>query len=221
MTDLLTTVGDLTITDRFVADPVTDRIAGVSVIGRRPDRAVHAGREPDQMAPRHTSWFFETFLLIPHLAEYQPFHPDYGYLFNSYYEGVGSRYPRNGRGFLSRPGIKEIGDYRSHVDEAMTTLLDRPAGESVAGLVELGIQHEQQHQELLLMDIKHVLSLNPLHPAYDAVRMPKPSTRALRPGSTTRPAPTKSVMRAWASVSTTSCLVTTPTSTGSPSPTGR
>ena len=72
------------------------------------------------MAPRHTSWFFETFLLSPGLKGYEPFHPAYEYLFNSYYEGVGTPYPRDQRGLLSRPGIKEIADYRAHVDVAMS-----------------------------------------------------------------------------------------------------
>jgi ergothioneine biosynthesis protein EgtB len=177
MTDLLMTVGDLTITDRFVATrSLTESLASPlsaedQTVQSMPDVS------PTKWHRAHTSWFFETFLLIPHLEGYRPFHPDFGYLFNSYYEGVGSRFPRNGRGLLSRPGINEIADYRSYVDEAMTTLLDNPAPAPVAGLVELGIQHEQQHQELLLMDIKHVLSLNPLEPAYDAVRLPKPTTR--------------------------------------------
>jgi ergothioneine biosynthesis protein EgtB len=116
----------------------------------------------------HTSWFFETFLLEPELEGYEAFHPAYGYLFNSYYETVGARHPRPERGLLSRPGIHEVAAYRSHVDRAMEALLDRPYSPEVAALVELGVHHEQQHQELLLMDIKHVLSRNPLWPAYVA-----------------------------------------------------
>src|ERR1700678_2855375 len=102
---------------------------------------------PTKWHRAHTTWFFETFLLTPSLRDYQLFHPDFGYLFNSYYEGVGARYPRNDRGLLSRPGIGEIAEYRSHVDGAMTSLLEGRSAESSAGLVELGIQHEQQHQE--------------------------------------------------------------------------
>ena len=121
---------------------------------------------PTKWHRAHTSWFFETFLLGPSLGGYEVFHPSYGYLFNSYYEAVGSRHPRAERGVLSRPGIDEIAAYRRHVDNAMLQLLDGLGDPSMASLVELGLNHEQQHQELLLMDIKHVLSRNPLQPAY-------------------------------------------------------
>jgi ergothioneine biosynthesis protein EgtB len=123
---------------------------------------------PTKWHRAHTSWFFETFLLEPDLKGYQAFHPAYCYLFNSYYEAVGARHPRPDRGLLSRPGVEEIGRYRAHVDRAMHELLDDPAAEDRLSLVELGLHHEQQHQELLLMDIKHVLSCNPLLPAYEA-----------------------------------------------------
>jgi len=114
----------------------------------------------------HTSWFFETFLLQPDLSGYTPFHPAFAYIFNSYYETVGARHPRAERGVISRPGVAEVAAYRRHVDDAMSELLGTgPAGDPL-GLVELGLHHEQQHQELLLMDIKHVLSRNPLLPAY-------------------------------------------------------
>lgn len=114
----------------------------------------------------HTTWFFETFLLLPELPGYEERHPMYGYVFNSYYEAVGARHPRPERGVLSRPGIAEVAAYRQHVDGAMRELLARPLAAEVLDLVELGLHHEQQHQELLLMDIKHVLSKNPLRPAY-------------------------------------------------------
>ena len=121
---------------------------------------------PTKWHRAHTSWFFETFLLEPSLDGYEQHHPLYGYLFNSYYEGVGSRHPRPDRGQVSRPGAAEVGAYRAHVDRAMHDLLDRPLAPAAAALVELGLHHEQQHQELLLMDIKHVLSCNPLQPEY-------------------------------------------------------
>ncbi len=130
---------------------------------------------PTKWHRAHTSWFFETFLLAPGLSEYEPFHPAYGFLFNSYYEGVGARHARNDRGLLSRPGIGEIADYRHHVDDAMDRLFCDSLDDSVLSLLELGIQHEQQHQELLLMDIKHVLSRNPLEPAYASLDVPTPS----------------------------------------------
>jgi ergothioneine biosynthesis protein EgtB len=126
---------------------------------------------PTKWHRAHTSWFFETFLLTPYLKGYRAFDPAYAYLFNSYYEAVGARHPRPLRGLVSRPGIAEIARYRVHVDRAVTELiatLDPVAWAEAAPLIELGINHEEQHQELILMDIKHVLSLNPLQPAYVA-----------------------------------------------------
>jgi ergothioneine biosynthesis protein EgtB len=115
----------------------------------------------------HTSWFFETFVLEPGAAGYRPFDPTYRFLFNSYYETVGARLERPRRGLLSRPSLADVQAYRRHVDDAMARLLepglDDPAR---AGTVELGLHHEQQHQELILTDIKHVLGSNPLRPAY-------------------------------------------------------
>ncbi len=121
----------------------------------------------------HTSWFFETFLLSPSLKGYEPFHPAYAYIFNSYYEAVGARHPRAERGLISRPGIAEVASYRRHVDGAMADLLDGDLDESVAALAELGCNHEQQHQELLLMDIKHVLYASPLLPSYADLAAPE------------------------------------------------
>jgi len=115
----------------------------------------------------HTSWFFEEFILAPHSPGYQRFHPRYGYLFNSYYNGVGEMHGRTERGLLSRPSVADIGAYRKHVDWHMQALLNAPdLPKAVADLILLGTHHEQQHQELLLMDIKHVFSVNPLQPAY-------------------------------------------------------
>ena len=115
----------------------------------------------------HTTWFFETFVLAPHQPGYRAFDAAYRFLFNSYYNAIGERHPRPERGMLSRPGLEEILAYRRHVDEAMLGLLagDRAPPESGA-LIELGLQHEQQHQELILTDAKHLLSRNPLKPAY-------------------------------------------------------
>jgi ergothioneine biosynthesis protein EgtB len=126
---------------------------------------------PDVSPPKwhlaHTTWFFETFLLLPYLPEYQVFDPQFGYLFNSYYEAIGARHPRHQRGILSRPTVAEVYQYRAYVDRAMTTLLSKiPEDPNLAHLVTLGLHHEQQHQELLLTDIKHILALNPLHPVY-------------------------------------------------------
>jgi ergothioneine biosynthesis protein EgtB len=119
----------------------------------------------------HTTWFFETFLLKPQLPTYRPFDPAYEYLFNSYYEAVGPRHPRPRRGMITRPGVDEVLAYRRHVTEAMAELIASNRSNST-DLIELGLHHEQQHQELILMDIKHALSLNPLFPAYAAERAP-------------------------------------------------
>jgi len=113
----------------------------------------------------HTSWFFETFLLAPHLPGYAAFDPTFGYLFNSYYEGAGPRLPRAERGLMTRPSAHDVLAYRAHVDAAMDRLLHAlPA--ACTGLVELGLAHEEQHQELILMDVLHLFSRSALSPAY-------------------------------------------------------
>lgn len=119
---------------------------------------------PSKWHLAHTSWFFETFVLSQR-ADYLPFDARFNYLFNSYYEAVGDRHPRAERGLLTRPSAAEVRSYRRHVDAAMLDLLQDGAGASLS-LIELGLHHEQQHQELLLMDIKHAFSLNPIAPAY-------------------------------------------------------
>lgn len=121
---------------------------------------------PTKWHRAHTTWFFETFLLKPHLDGYSEADPLYHYLFNSYYEAAGPRHPRPQRGIISRPSTAEVADYRRWVDEAMIRLLDAGVPRAVEDLATLGLNHEQQHQELLLMDIKHVLSCNPIQPAY-------------------------------------------------------
>jgi ergothioneine biosynthesis protein EgtB len=113
----------------------------------------------------HTTWFFETVVLGKFTPAYRPFDPAYAYLFNSYYEGLGPRHPRPQRGMLSRPSVADILEYRLHVDEAMARLIEERAAD-VAVLVTLGLHHEQQHQELILTDILHAFSVNPLLPAY-------------------------------------------------------
>jgi len=117
----------------------------------------------------HTSWFFETFVLSPAAPHYHTFHPMYGYLFNSYYNAVGERHARPQRGLLTRPTVAEIYQYRAHVDAGMEHFLTTVDADEVApfaAIIELGLHHEQQHDELLLTDLKHVLACNPLRPAY-------------------------------------------------------
>jgi len=114
----------------------------------------------------HTTWFFETFILKNHLKDYKEFNPDYNYVFNSYYETVGARVIRTDRGNLSRPTVKDILKYRKYVDDAMMRLLDNNYDQQLNELLELGFNHEEQHQELLYTDIKYILGNNPLFPAY-------------------------------------------------------
>jgi len=112
----------------------------------------------------HTTWFFEQFALSPFAPDYRPFDPDFAYLFNSYYEAVGARHPRPIRGLLTRPGAETIRAYRAHVDRAMTQLLVDCVG-GIKEIATLGLQHEQQHQELLITDMLHVFAQHPLTPA--------------------------------------------------------
>jgi ergothioneine biosynthesis protein EgtB len=117
----------------------------------------------------HTSWFFETFVLGPHAPEYVSPNPRYAYLFNSYYVQAGERHCRAKRGLVTRPTVREVFEYRAHVNEAMRDLLERLRDDPqhpAHRLIELGLHHEQQHQELLVTDIKHVFWMNPLRPVY-------------------------------------------------------
>lgn len=115
----------------------------------------------------HSSWFFETFVLLPHLPEYKLFNIDFPYLFNSYYNNAGDRVLRAKRGNLTRPTTNEVYAYREYVDTAMGHLLQQKLDVDLFQLVTLGLHHEQQHQELLLSDIKYMFGQNPLFPAYD------------------------------------------------------
>jgi ergothioneine biosynthesis protein EgtB len=114
----------------------------------------------------HTTWFFEVFFLIPHLPGYKPYNLDYHYVFNSYYETLGARVIRTDRGNLSRPTVAEVYKYRRHVDLAMQEYLQSDIPEALAEILVLGLNHEQQHQELLWYDIKYILGHNPLFPKY-------------------------------------------------------
>jgi len=146
---------------------------------------------PTKWHRAHTTWFFETFVLSPELAGYESPNAAYAYLFNSYYEQVGSRHPRNERGLISRPTVSEVADYRCHVDAAIEALLDSADDDAftrIEGIIEVGCNHEQQHQELLLMDIKHVLSCNPLDPPYAVTSTSNQSTDTDR--NRTLPPPT-------------------------------
>ncbi|HEY1228928.1 MAG TPA: DinB family protein, partial [Ramlibacter sp.] len=115
----------------------------------------------------HTTWFFETFILERMERGFKPFHAAFRVLFNSYYNGVGEKHPRPQRGLLTRPALDEVLAWRRDVDARIARLLqDAPQDGQLAALVELGMQHEQQHQELILTDLKHLLAQNPLYPAY-------------------------------------------------------
>ena len=128
----------------------------------------------------HTSWFFETFILLPFAPGYRIFNEAYAHLFNSYYESAGTFFPRMQRGLLSRPTVAEIYQYRSHVNEALQAMLEnlpQRSSHEVLSRLELGIEHEIQHQELLLMDVKYNFYFNPLKPAYrDDLALPSPGS---------------------------------------------
>ncbi len=127
----------------------------------------------------HTTWFFETFVLKPHAPDHQPFNPTFEFLFNSYYEGVGPRPDRARRGELSRPSLDEVQAYRRQVDQAIGRLVEMgTVAPALASTITLGLHHEQQHQELLLTDIKHAFGSHPLQPSYHAAA---PSTAAAPP----------------------------------------
>jgi ergothioneine biosynthesis protein EgtB len=126
----------------------------------------------------HVTWFFETFVLKPNKKDYKEFDPNYNYVFNSYYENAGARVIRTDRGNLSRPTVEDIYRYRRHVDEAMERFLQDPVSKEVEDLLVIGFNHEQQHQELLMTDIKYILGNNPLFPAYKKQIDSKPTNKA-------------------------------------------
>lgn len=125
----------------------------------------------------HTSWFFETFILKKQ-PDYVEFQAEYQYLFNSYYNGVGQQYTRAQRGLLTRPNLEEIMRYRKYIDTAMQTVVRENPDKELQSLIILGLNHEQQHQELMLTDVKHLLSHNPLHPVYVPIK-PYPVNKML------------------------------------------
>ncbi|MGI4872741.1 MAG: ergothioneine biosynthesis protein EgtB [Janthinobacterium lividum] len=137
----------------------------------------------------HTTWFWETFLLTRYLPGYQVFHPEYAFLFNSYYNSLGSRVNRADRGTLSRPPLSDVYRYRTYVDEHMALLLAHLTDTTAIELVELGLHHEQQHQELLATDIKYILSTNPLAPAYVELGIVSAESSATIPNSNFLPVP--------------------------------
>jgi ergothioneine biosynthesis protein EgtB len=140
-----------------LTDPLSDEDCGAQSM---PDAS------PVKWHLAHTTWFFETFLLEPREGAFVPFDPAFRVLFNSYYNGVGARHPRPRRGLLTRPGMDEVRAYRADVDARMARLLEaHPDDAGLASLVTLGLQHEQQHQELILTDVLHLLAQNPLYPA--------------------------------------------------------
>src|SRR3974377_1270032 len=125
----------------------------------------------------HTSWFFETFVAKPHLRDYRPLHPQYAFLFNSYYNAAGPMHARPQRGLISRPTVRQTFTYRQHADATLESLLqaaDEPELAALRPLIVLGLNHEQQHQELMLTDIKHVFWMNPLRPAFRSLDQAKP-----------------------------------------------
>ncbi|WP_341990915.1 ergothioneine biosynthesis protein EgtB [Azorhizobium sp. AG788] len=159
---------DLLARFRAVRDETERRAAPLSaeeqVIQSMPDAS------PIKWHRAHTTWFFEQFILGEHAPDYVTFDPRFAYLYNSYYVSAGPRYDRPNRGLITRPSAAEVADYRAHVDGAVMRLLgeaDESLLATLAPLMEIGLHHEQQHQELMLTDILHAFSYNPLFPAYD------------------------------------------------------
>jgi ergothioneine biosynthesis protein EgtB len=154
----------------MLAEPLSDEDCGAQSM---PDAS------PVKWHLAHTTWFFETFILERFEAQYQPFHPAFRFLFNSYYNGIGDRHPRARRGLLTRPSMAEVRAYRASVDARMARLLaDQADNEDLATLIELGLQHEQQHQELILTDVRHLLAQNPMYPAYTQAPQQPPDSAA-------------------------------------------
>jgi ergothioneine biosynthesis protein EgtB len=157
------------------------RVRALSLALSRPlapeDQVVQTMPEvsPTKWHLAHVTWFFERFCLAAHCESYTPVDQRYDYLFNSYYYTAGEMYVRPNRGLLSRPTVAEIYDYRNRVDDAMRRLIEERCGDlDVSFLISLGLNHEQQHQELMLTDIKHVFFTNPLGPAYRELEIPPP-----------------------------------------------
>lgn len=158
---------------------------------------------PTKWHRAHTTWFFETFVLGPDDPDYRVYHPEFAYLFNSYYEAIGPRYPRNRRGLVTRPGCEEVAGYRRYADDAMASWLEKGGSQLGRERTELGLHHEQQHQELLLMDIKHVLSMTSFAPAYVQTAIAGPSPVPEPGWSRTREAWSRSATTGTVSLSTT------------------
>jgi len=142
-----------------------------------------ADASPTKWHRAHVTWFFEQFLLVPHDASYKIFDERFPFLFNSYYVAAGPRHARPQRGLITRPNSEDVTAYRAHVDAAVERLIENvpPAGaEQVFSIVEIGLHHEQQHQELLLTDILHAFAQNPTNPVYNANWQPRPATQGPR-----------------------------------------
>lgn len=159
-------------TDSIVAQYATirkqtmDLISPLSPEDFIPQPAVFVS--PPKWHLAHTTWFFEEFVLTKYAEDYKLFDKDFSYLFNSYYNTLGDRLNRDNRGVLTRPTVREVLDYRSYVDEHVTKLLEANKSAEIQEIVTLGLQHEQQHQELLITDLKYIFSLNPTHPVYQS-----------------------------------------------------
>ena len=174
-----TTSAETSLATRYVA--MRSRTEALAAVLAPEDQVVQSMPDcsPTKWHRAHVTWFFETFILGVYLDGYAPFDPEFAFLFNSYYEAAGPRHTRGERGKITRPTVAEVGDYRSHVDDAMGTLLRSELPDEAAELVELGLHHEEQHQELILMDIKHLFSLNPTAPSYHSVVNPPASPTPL------------------------------------------
>jgi ergothioneine biosynthesis protein EgtB len=160
---------------RHVRDATLRLVEGLGDADLTPQSAEFAS--PGKWHLAHTSWFFEQFVLAAHGTAYRRFDERFGFLFNSYYNAVGARHERPRRGLLTRPTLAQVLAYRAHVDRAMADFLGTRVPDAAGALVELGLHHEQQHQELILTDLLHLFAQNPLRPAV------RPGTAAAEPAS--------------------------------------
>jgi hypothetical protein len=168
------TIDQETLTNQFKST----RQRSEDILQAAGNRRLHVPQPITDVSPpkwhlAHTTWFFEQFVLLPHLKGYTVFDEQFSYLFNSYYNNMGDRTQRSDRGFMSRPTVEYVYNYRAYVKKHMLQLLEKECPQDLLFLIEVGVNHEQQHQELLVYDIKYILGNQPTFPRYASAYMPE------------------------------------------------